>query len=531
LNVTSGGVLTGTPTSVVSGASFTVTASDANGCSVSKTYTMSTSCPVIGMTPTASSLPEGLVGSAYSTSLAASGGSSPYIFTLSGGTTLPAGLTLSSAGVISGTPTAGTTGTSGKSFTAQVSDQYGCGATRSYNLKVCPVIIVSGVPPVGAANTPHSTTFTAAGGVAPYTWSVSSGTLPVGLGLNAASGVVSGTPTEVGSENVTLMATDANGCPGVGSFTIAIGCPAITVAPASLPVGLVGTAYSASFSASGGTTPYTWTLASGTLPHRIDLEQRRCAQWHSHRSHGGREWNVHRGARHGWRSLRHHQDAEFEDLSGDHHQPGHATECDRGRELLTRHYCGGRHLALWLEYHRGFAALGLEFECRGTGSLSGTPSVAGVSNFTVQALDAYQCPGTKAYTLRVCPVPGDWIANVAVGTVGTPYQQGTAFTASAGTAPYTFSASNLPAGMSFDAATKMLTGTPTAAGTTSVTINVQDVNGCTGSKVIAVTVAPVPPCFFVVAAATGSNSLARYSAVNGSYVNDMAAPGSSESAL
>lgn len=524
LSVTSGGVLTGTPTSVVSGASFTVTASDANGCSVSKTYTMSTSCPVIGMTPTASSLPEGLVGSAYSTSLAASGGSSPYVFTVSGGTTLPAGLTLSSAGVISGTPTAGTTGTSGKSFTAQVSDQYGCSTTRSYNLKVCPVIIVSGAPPVGAANAPYTTTFTAAGGVAPYTWSVSSGTLPVGLGLNATSGVVSGTPTEVGSENVTLMATDANGCPGVGSFTIAIGCPAITVAPASLPVGLVGTAYSASFSASGGTTPYTWTLASGTLPTGLTL------------SSAGVLSGIPTAATVGVNGTSIVVRATDGDLCATTKTlnlkicpvitispatlPNATVGVSYSRAISA---AGGTSPYGW-SIIAGSQPSGLSLNAS-TGSLSGTPSVAGVSNFTVQALDAYQCPGTKAYTLRVCPVLGIGSPTLPVGTVGTPYQQGTAFTASAGTAPYTFSASNLPAGMSFDAATKMLTGTPTAAGTTSVTINVQDVNGCTGSKVIAVTVAPVPPCFFVVSA-TGSNSLARYSAVNGSYVNDMAAPGS-----
>ena len=66
---------------------------------------------------TTTTLPAGTVGTAYSQALAATGGTTPYIWTIAAGT-LPAGLTLSSAGVLGGTPTTAGSAT----FTVRVTD-------------------------------------------------------------------------------------------------------------------------------------------------------------------------------------------------------------------------------------------------------------------------------------------------------------------------------------------------------------------------------------------------------------------------
>jgi len=139
----------------------------------------------------------------------------------------------------------------------------------------CPVIIVNPATlPNGNVGTPYNQTVTGSGGAAPYTFALTSGALPSGLLLNAASGAITGTPTTVGTFNFTITATDLNGCPGSRAYTIVIaaaGCPVITLSPNTLPPGSVGNLYSQTISASGGTPPYTFTIVSGAPPPGLTL--------------------------------------------------------------------------------------------------------------------------------------------------------------------------------------------------------------------------------------------------------------------
>jgi hypothetical protein len=157
-------------------------------------------------------LPNGQVGVAYNATLTAQGGTTPYSWSLSSGT-LPPNLSLSSAGVISGTPT---TNASNLSLTFKVVDS---GATPQNTTKSLPLTIV-GPPQLTITSTSlpnaqvgkaYSATLTATGGTAPYTWTLVSGTLPDGLKLDAASGVVSGTPgTSVGGAPLTFGVQDSS---------------------------------------------------------------------------------------------------------------------------------------------------------------------------------------------------------------------------------------------------------------------------------------------------------------------------------
>lgn len=213
------------------------------------------------MNPT--SLANGTVGTAYSQTMSGSGGTAPYSFAVTSGT-LPAGLTLTSAGVLSGNPT--TANGAGTSLTITATDANGCSGNRPLTLKICPVINVGAITSTGTVGTAFSQTITASGGTAPYTYTLTSGALPGGLSLTTA-GVLSGTPNVEISSTVTVTATDANGCTGTRNYTLAMSCPPITLNPASLPLGLVGSAYtSTTFAASGGTAPYQYTVIAGTLP-------------------------------------------------------------------------------------------------------------------------------------------------------------------------------------------------------------------------------------------------------------------------
>jgi hypothetical protein len=139
----------------------------------------------------------------------------------------------------------------------------------------CPVITLS--PPTlpqGTVGAAYSQTITASGGTAPYTFAVVSGILPPGLTLTPG-GVLSGTPTSPGSFGVTIRATDANGCIAEIFYTIVIvsaaGCPVINFTPPTLPNGTVGVPYSQTFTGSGGTAPYIFSLTAGVLPAGLVL--------------------------------------------------------------------------------------------------------------------------------------------------------------------------------------------------------------------------------------------------------------------
>ncbi|NOT63382.1 MAG: hypothetical protein HOP19_24495 [Acidobacteria bacterium] len=176
-------------------------------------------CAPFSFSPANLNLSFGRVGSSYSQTITASGGTSPYSYAVVSGTMAP-GLTLSSGGVLSGTPT-----TIGNYyFYLQATDANGCTGTTSYVLTIsptCPTITINPATlPNGKRNVAYSQQLTASGGVAPYSFSVT-GTLPTGLILSG-NGQVVGTPTVAGSFTFRAKATDANGCSGLRQYTVTI---------------------------------------------------------------------------------------------------------------------------------------------------------------------------------------------------------------------------------------------------------------------------------------------------------------------
>ena len=248
---------------------FTVQLTDAEP--VSTSINVSTFAPGI----TTTSLPDSTINIPYSQALSAAGGNPPpYTWSLNG--TLPAGLTLSSSGVISGTPVPVPVPTSTLTFTFGVSLTTG-GVTVSTNLKLNLTLTPAALSipgagdnaislPSGPVQVGYSQALQAAGGIPPYAWSVLAGALPDGLSLSTG-GTISGTPTRVGSFGFTAQVTDTSGGKTSAGFSIAITPPALTITTGStLPNGIAGTSYPFQvFTATGGTAPYTFQ-EQGALP-------------------------------------------------------------------------------------------------------------------------------------------------------------------------------------------------------------------------------------------------------------------------
>ena len=217
-------------------------------------------------------------GSAFTAKLSATGGTKPYSWSLAGGTVLPTGLTLHAAtGQVTGTPV-GPAGT--VDFTAQVTDSEAVPATvtatESITVTVTPLTVTTTALPAATAGVAYSAKLTAAGGVAPYSWSIPVGSLPAGLTLHAATGVISGTPKAGGNFTFTVQVTDSEATAQQASAPeqVTVGVAGLVVTTAStLPTVKSGVPYSVKLAAAGGITPYQWSLPSGSLPAGLKLSK------------------------------------------------------------------------------------------------------------------------------------------------------------------------------------------------------------------------------------------------------------------
>ncbi len=210
LALSSSGDISGTPAAAGTSC-FTAQAKDAHNIQAAKEFSIVVYRPLAVATAL---LLDTSIGLFYSQTMPATGGDTHYNWAIISGT-LPAGLTLSSDGVISGTPTK--TGTS--NFMLQVKDANNHTASKALGFTINAIITQTlQDAPVGQ---PYSQTLTAAGGTQPCNWSITSGALPAGLTLNSTTGVISGTSTVPGTIRFTVQVKEGTSEPYSRELSIA----------------------------------------------------------------------------------------------------------------------------------------------------------------------------------------------------------------------------------------------------------------------------------------------------------------------
>ncbi|WP_316746765.1 putative Ig domain-containing protein [Pedobacter gandavensis] len=421
----------------------------------------------------ASTLNNATASSPYSKQItAATGGTPAFTYTLAPGLgNLPAGLSLSTTGLISGTPTANAT--TDYNFSVIATDSKGCIATTAFNLKLTSALTLPAATlPNGTVTVlyPNQLLPVATGGTGPYTY-VATNT-PPGLTFNNATPGISGTPTKAGTYPILVTVTDANGNTITQNYTIVVK-DLLVLPPATLANGTVGINYPTQRipEAIGGTGPYTYA-ATGLAP--------------------GLSFNT-----------------STREVTGIPTTAGPytvvVTVTDADGKTATNNYPITVGPALVLPpatladgnvgipytpqtipaatggtgpytYAATNLPLDLTFDPL-TRIISGTPAQSGLYSVSVTVTDAAGTTASNTYALRVIGALSLPSATLADGTVGTAYPPVILPSVSGGTAPYTYTAANLPNGLNFDPATNTLSGTPTTGGTFTFQITAKDAAG------------------------------------------------------
>jgi hypothetical protein len=341
----------------------------------------------------------------------------------------------------------------------------------------------------GTAGAAYSQTFTQAGGTGTITWSAT-GTLPPGLTLNSSSGVLSGTPAQGGTFNFTIIATDQTNCSGNRAYTLAIACPAITVSPASLPGGTVGTAYNQTVSATPAGTTYSFAVTGGVLPGGLTLNATTGVISGTPNTAGAFNFTITAtgfGTCTGSRTYSVTIDCTPITVS-----PTTLPNAVAGAAYNQTISAAPGGTTYSFAVTAGALPNGLSLNAN-TGVLSGTPLTTGTFNFTITATGFGTCTGNRPYTLTIdCPA-------ITVSPATLPPAQVSAFYTQTLTAPGSVGAltwsstGTLPPGLSLNSTTGVLSGTPTQTGSFNFTVTARDANLCTGATAYTVVVQPCVP--------------------------------------
>jgi hypothetical protein len=441
---------------------------------------------VNGISILTTSLPNATANQPYSFQLQGTGQN--LVWSVPQGSQLPQGLSLAQNGVISGVATI----TGAFNFSVQLANAQAPAATtfRAFTLLVTlgPLGINELTLPSATQNVPYSTALTPTGGIPPYTWSLGVSNLQ-GLSIASSSGILSGTLAASGSFPVLVTLSDSAGATVTKNYTLNVG-NAVTITTASLPNGTPSVPYSASVTAASGSVPYHWSLSAGTLPPGLLLDPNSGVISGTPTTEGSFQFTVKVTD-----SILGTATKAFTIAIGTV-QPLTINTALIGASLnlpysQTLTATGGTQPVTTWTITAGSLPAGLSLN-QSTGMITGTPTVLGPASFTVHALDSANVTATKSFSLTVASPVTISAADFTV-SVGVAVSQ--PVTVGGGIPPYSFSITStgsLPGGLQLSTSTGMISGTPNATGTFSVTLRATDADGRTANASITITVTSLP---------------------------------------
>lgn len=340
-----------------------------------------------------------------------------------------------------------------------------------------PLTITTTSLPDGTVNLPYATTLGGSGGITPYAWSVTPA-LPSNLQFDLATGALTGTPAAQSNSTHTFTLRDSSSplqtIQQSLSLTINPASSVLSITTTSLPNGAVGRAYNETVHTTGGTGALTWSIVAGTLPQNLSLNQTTGAISGTPTAAGPSSFTV-RVADTGGQ-------ADTQALSILINQPtppniittsplpGGTVGQDYSQTLQAT---GGTGTLVWSLFGGSLPA---NLALSSTGTISGTPTNTGISNFTVKVTDAISQVDTQPLSVTISPVPPPLTIttnSLQDGRRGRPYAA--TLKASGGTIPYSWSVTPaLPAGLILAPATGVISGTPTAMSDSDLDFTVRD---------------------------------------------------------
>ena len=455
------GVISGTPTSV---GTYPVTIGATN---ISGTGTATLTISITVPPPVISSSGSDTcnAGAAYSYTITAS--NSPTSFNASN---LPSGLSINtSSGVISGHPASQGSPTIGLSATNS-----GGTGTKNLALTIKPAAptISSPTTATGTVNVPFNYTITTYNSATSY----NATGLPAGLSVNTSSGLISGTPTSIGTtSNVTIKATNGTGT-GSQTISITINPPPPVITSGTTATGSTGAAFNYSITATNSPTSFN---ATG-LPAGLSVNTATGAISGTPSASGVSNVSL---------SATNAGGTGTSTLTLTVNPPPPSIT-----SLSTATAVNGTAFSYTITASNSPSSFnatplppGLGVNTS-SGVISGTPTALGATNVTISAVNSGGT-GSKTLTITVNPpAPVVTSAGTATGNSGLAF----GYTITATNSPTSYGATGLPAGLSINTFTGAISGSPTSSGVTTATISATNITG-TGSTNLQITIGQAPP--------------------------------------
>ncbi|WP_230405429.1 putative Ig domain-containing protein [Plesiomonas shigelloides] len=342
----------------------------------------------------------------------------------------------------------------------------------------------------------------------------------VAVATNASHGTATASGTSItytptagysGADSFTYTATNAAGTSTAATVSITVTAPTLSLTPSTLSAGTVAAAYSATFSASSGTAPYSYAVTLGALPDGLtlntstgELSGTPTADGTSNFTITATDANSTTGAR------------AYSLVIGVQPVTANAVTttvaANSSANTITLNLTGGTAISVAVATNASHGTA----TASGTGiTYTPTAGYSGADSFTYTATNAAGTSTAATVSITVtAPTLSLTPSTLFAGTVAAAYSA--TISTSSGTAPYSYAVTlgSLPDGLTLNTSTGELSGTPTADGTSNFTITATDANSATGARAYSLVIGVQPVTANAVTTTVAANSSANTITLN-----------------